>query len=124
MLTAIMWVTADLVNGAMGITTDILFKEKAEDTSLPLVVLVSFVKYNRPTLTNLDRTYCSHKTYVGSKSGLCSRLQLPRLSLAWAITAHKLQGLTLSKAVIDLRKKEFAAGLSFIAISHIHSLAL
>ncbi|PKB94502.1 hypothetical protein RhiirA5_438627 [Rhizophagus irregularis] len=91
----------------------------SEDTFLPSVVLVSFVKYNRPTLMNLDRPYCSHKTYVKSKSGLCSCLQFPRLSLAWAIAAHKSQGLTLPKAVIDLRKKEFAAGLSFVAISHI-----
>ena len=44
------------------------------------------------------------------------------LSLAWAITAHKSQGLTLPKAVIDLGKKEFAAGLSFVAISRVRSL--
>ena len=55
------------------------------------------------------------------KTGSCSRLQFP-LSLAWAITAHKLQGQTLSKAVIDLGKKEFAADLSFIAIFRVRSL--
>ncbi|EXX58878.1 ATP-dependent DNA helicase PIF1-like [Rhizophagus irregularis DAOM 181602=DAOM 197198] len=55
------------------------------------------------------------------KIGSCSRLQFP-LSLAWAITAHKLQGLTLSKAVIDLGKKEFVAGLSFVTIFRVRSL--
>ena len=55
------------------------------------------------------------------RSGFCSRLQFP-LSLAWAITAHKSQGLTISKAVIDLGKREFAAGLSFVSISRVRSL--
>ena len=35
---------------------------------------------------------------------------------------HKSQELTLEKAVIDLGKKEFAAGLSFVAISGVRSL--
>lgn len=55
------------------------------------------------------------------KRGSCSCLQIP-VYLAWAITVHKSQGLTLEKAVIDLRKKEFAAGLSFVAISRVCSL--
>ena len=37
----------------------------------------------------------------------CSRLQLP-VKLAWEITVHKAQGLTLSKVVIDIGKKNFA----------------
>jgi len=42
MLTANLWVTTDLVNGAMGTITDILYKEKPEHTSLPTAILVSF----------------------------------------------------------------------------------
>ena len=55
------------------------------------------------------------------KKGTCSRLQIP-VCLAWSITVHKSQGLTLEKAVIDLGKKEFAAGLSFVAISRVRTL--
>jgi hypothetical protein len=103
MLTANLWVSTGLVNGAMGTITDILFKEKPEDTSLPTVILVSFDKYHGPTLTKLEGIPVVPITPIRrmweGKSGLCSRLQLP-LSLAWAITAHKSQGLTLPKAVI------------------------
>jgi ATP-dependent exoDNAse (exonuclease V) alpha subunit len=124
MLTANIWVTAGLVNSAMGTITDILFKEKPEYTSLPAVILVSFDKYNGPTLTNLKNTSVVpivpiRRMWEG-KSSSCSRLQIP-LSLAWDITAHKSQGLTLPKAVIDLGKKEFVAGLSFVAISRVRS---
>ena len=52
----------------------------------------------------------------------CSRLQIP-LKLAWAITIHKAQGLTLDKVVIDIGKKEFSAGLMFVACSHVRHLS-
>ena len=55
------------------------------------------------------------------KSGVCSRLQIP-VRLTWAITVHKSQGLTLQKAMIDLGDREFAAGLSFVAISRVRTL--
>ena len=42
--------------------------------------------------------------------------------LAWAVTIHKAQGLTLSKAVIDVGSKEFCTGLTFVACSRVRSL--
>ncbi|GBB93631.1 hypothetical protein RclHR1_02200012 [Rhizophagus clarus] len=51
----------------------------------------------------------------------CSRLQIP-LTLAWAITVHKSQGLMLPKADIDLDNKKYATGLSFVAVSYISAL--
>jgi hypothetical protein len=41
--------------------------------------------------------------------------------LAWALTVHKSQGLTLPKATIDIGPRE-RTGLTFVALSHVKSL--
>ena len=53
--------------------------------------------------------------------GFHERQQLP-LRLAWALTIHKSQGLTLPKAWIDIGKSEKTAGISYVAISRVKSL--
>ena len=40
----------------------------------------------------------------------------------WVVTVHKSQGLMLQKAIIDLRVREFAAGLSFVAVFRVRTL--
>ena len=80
--------------------------------------MVRFHHYSGPTLndgtvplTPLRRTW--------SNSGVqCSRL-LPPLKLAWAVANHKSQGLTLTKVVVDVGKKEFSCGLTFVACSRV-----
>jgi len=44
------------------------------------------------------------------------------LALAWAITIHKSQGITLKEATIELGPKDFQARLSFVAISCVKTL--
>ena len=120
MLTSNLWVDVGLVNGAMG-TIEAICYRSGGPPDLPLAVMVKFDHYSGPTLhdntvpiTPLRRTW--------SNSGVqCSRLQLP-LKLAWAVTIHKSQGLTLNKVVVDIGKKEFSCGLTFVACSRVRHI--
>ena len=97
MLSANLWVEVGLVNGALGTVEAICYEGDQRPPNLPIAVTVKFD--TKP----------------------CSRLQIP-LKLAWAVTIHKSQGLTLDKAVIDIGKKEFSTGLTFAACSRVRQL--
>ena len=49
-----------------------------------------------------------------------ARVQVP-LRLAWALTVHKSQGMTLKKAVVDVQGA-FASGQAYTALSRLESL--
>jgi ATP-dependent exoDNAse (exonuclease V) alpha subunit len=48
-------------------------------------------------------------------------IQIP-LRLAWAMTIHKSQGLTLDSAVIDLDRTAFAHGMVYVALSRCRTI--
>ena len=48
--------------------------------------------------------------------------QLP-LTLAWALTIHKSQAMTLEKAWINIGKKESTLGLTYVGISRVRNLS-
>ena len=99
MLISNLWVDVGLVNGAMGTIKAICY-HNGGPPDLPLAVMVLFDKYHGPTSVTPIRHTWSH-------SGVqCFSLQLP-LKLAWAVTIHKSQGLTLNKVVLDIGKREF-----------------
>jgi len=121
MLSSNLWVDMGLVNGAMGTVQAICYCDGGTPPELPIAVTVLLDRYSGSTLpdgivpiTPLRRTWFTS----GSQ---CSRLQLP-LKLAWAVTIHKAQGLTLSKLCVDIGTKEFSAGLTVVAISRVKRL--
>ena len=122
MLNSNLWVEAGLVNGAMGTVKAICYQSEAPP-NLPIAVMVKFDYYysgstlhdNSVPIIPLRRTWLHSGT-------ACSRLQLP-FKLAWAVTIHKAQGLTLDKVVVDIGKKEFSTGLMFVACSRVRHLS-
>ncbi|EXX66115.1 ATP-dependent DNA helicase PIF1-like [Rhizophagus irregularis DAOM 181602=DAOM 197198] len=109
----------------MGVVEDILFKDQSPP-ALPTAVFIKFERYDGPTITSLEGKevvpIVPIKRSWDDKNGLtCSRTQLP-ICLAWSITAHKSQGLTLDKVNIDIGVKEFAAGLTFVVLSRVQTL--
>ena len=119
MLTANIWTEAGLVNRSMGIVKDIFFEEQGP-LNLPKAVFITFEKYDGPTITNSEGDKVVlitpiKRSWEDKNRIKCSRLQLP-ICLAWAITVHKSQGLTLPKAKINIENKEFKAGLLFVTV--------
>ena len=120
MLNSNLWVDAGLVNGAMGTVHAICYRSGGPP-DLPLAVMVRFDSYSGPALHDGSVPIIPLRRTWFHNGATCSRLQLP-LKLAWAVTIHKAQGLTLDKVVVDVGKKEFSAGLTFVACSRVRHL--
>ena len=70
--------------------------------------------------------YISHKQHlllIKKTSFQATRTQFP-LTLAWAVTIHKCQGLTLPEIVIDMTpaKGKFRPGEAYVAFSRVRTL--
>ena len=117
MLTMNLWASVGLCNGVSGIVVDIIYAKNQSPPDLPIAVLVKFDEYR----VQIFLTKCcvpippvTASVNIGNK--LLERQQLP-LTLAWALTIHKSQGMTLEKAWIDIGKKEKTLGTTYVAIS-------
>ena len=125
MLTMNLWSSVGLCNGATGTVVDIIYQNNHQPPDLPIAVIVEFENYRGPVF-NENQPLCIpiYPITVTSQTeiGFHERQQLP-LRLAWALTIHKSQGLTLPKAWIDIGKSERTAGVSYVAISRVKSLA-
>ena len=121
MLSSNLWVEMGLVNGAMGSIQAICYHESGAPPDLPVAVTVLFDNYTGPTLSDGTVPIAPIRHSWSTSGSQCSRLQLP-LKLAWAVTIHKAQGLTLDKVTIDIGKREFSAGLTFVAVSRVRHI--
>ena len=122
MLRKNLWTDAGLVNGALGYIAGVVFTDC--DRTLPNYLLIEFDGYLGPLFLPEHPKVVPIPTFKGDfehESKNCTRIQFP-IVLAWAITIHKCQGMTLDKVVIDIGKKEMAAGLTFVAISRVRHI--
>lgn len=108
--------TLDVYNGTMGEVVDFAPTLNVQDNDKATLYPVVRLNSGRSVIAEPE------EWTVESASGevLASYSQIP-LCLAWAITVHKSQGMTLDAAEIDL-SRTFETGQGYVALSRLRSL--
>ena len=130
MLTTNVDVADGLVNGARGEVVHVVTNNNSEVTSV-------LVKFDNSTVgaksiqTSPHRSRLPHAVPLmkyevvffakGKRGSEIKRLQFP-LTLAWATTIHKVQGLTLDEIVVDMKGGRFSPGQAYVAFSRVKTL--
>jgi ATP-dependent DNA helicase PIF1 len=130
MLLQNIWTERGLVNGATGVVVNIVWgpTNTRPNTTPPLAVLVAVDDYTGPGLFQDSNNRPVIPVFPLSRSFYFNNISLTRtqfpLQLAWAITIHKSQGLTLEQAVICVNgPRDFVPGLLYVAVSRVKSLS-
>lgn len=103
-------------NGSLGIVTSF------DDDGWPNVQLNERIEDGQNVPGKMLKSIKITEFYIEDENGqrLSTIRQLP-LKLAWAITVHKSQGMTLDAARIDL-SNTFVEGLGYVALSRVRSI--
>ena len=133
MITTNIDVTDDLTNGAMGTVKNVVIYDRTGKMS---TILVSFdnkhvgqeamyTSVHKSTNQNAVPIYETQATFPIHKkaSYQATRSQFP-LTLAWAVTIHKCQGLTVPEIVIDMTpaKGKFKPGEAYVPFSRVRTI--
>ena len=123
MLTANINIACSLSNGSQGVVVGIIFAENSAPEDFP-EVLIQFDTYTGTSfLPGMTNVYPVSAIERGWKSGRIdyTRRMLP-LVPGYAFSIHKSQGQTLPRVIIDLGDREFAAGLTYTALTRVRRL--
>lgn len=121
MLQTNFWTEKGLVNGALGTVPDIL-KPGHPSTDIPLAVMFKFDLHRRPFWTAAGLFPLTPFTRHFTDKGVsCSRSQFPFV-LAWAVTAHKSQGLTMDGVVVDTGETERTSWVTYVAPTRVRTV--
>jgi len=111
-----------------------IFWREGADTAVDQLygIMVEFDGYTGPTWSPVSNAPRQESRWVpiftatarfNLKGADCTRTMFP-LQLCYAITMHKSQGRSLSRAVLNLSDSEFALGLSYVAVLRVKTLGL
>lgn len=100
MLTRNLWDEVGLVNGALGYIENVFFAPSSKLSQLPNKIAVMFEKYCG-VLLNKD-----YQIIVPITPILRGNMRQIPLKMAWALTIHKSQGMTLQQATVDIGDRD------------------
>ena len=119
-----------LVNGVVGTVTKISEKKNIYD--LPQYIAITFddekvgekakakqVKGNYPSNSVIVEPKHSYPVKKGTKT--YTRYQYP-LKLSWAVTIHKIQGMTISNNLVINMSNIFCEGMAYVALSRVRDI--